>query len=90
MSFHDTLIRIKAKDERLQELSKKVNVNKNLLNTIYLEASFKLKIFSPEDIVTIIENKYLGREITLDGYTKIHDSVMNKIIREVVKGYDSK
>lgn len=90
MSFHDTLIRIKAKNERLQELSKKVNVNKNLLNTIYLEASFKMRNFSPEDIVTIIEDKYLGREITLDGYTKIHDSVMNKIIIEVVKDYDSK
>lgn len=90
MSFHDILIRIKAKDERLQELSKKVNVSKNILNTIYLEASFKLKNFSPEDIVTIIEDKYLGREITLDGYTKIHDSIMNKIIREVVKNYDSK
>lgn len=90
MSFHDMLTRIKVKDERLQELSKKVNVNKNLLNTIYLEASFKLKNFSSEDIVTIIESKYLGREITLDGYTKIHDSVMNKIIREVVKEYDNK
>lgn len=49
-----------------------------------------MRNFSPEDIVIIIEDKYLGREITINGYTKIHDSVMNKIIREVVKSYDIK